>query len=101
MAALVGCNDLFAPRAPGARPEVGHLPEPLSGDAAWQKAPTTAGIYVVTSDDRTFYDIAKKVYGDGDRWRLIAQANPEVNQARMLPGQQLIIPPLPPPPKTE
>jgi len=70
------------------------MPAPLKMASGGQSSAVDYGIYVVTPDDRTFYDIAEKVYGDGDLWRPIAEANPEADQARLRPGQQLVIPEL-------
>lgn len=39
--------------------------------------------YTVTERDRTLGDIASRFYGDKDRWRAIAQANPHRDPARL------------------
>jgi len=51
--------------------------------------------YVVHKDDLGFWTIAEKVYGDGKYWRLIADANPDVDVEKLRPGQELKIPRLP------
>jgi len=53
----------------------------------------TSGTYVVVEGDKGFWDVAKKMYGDGKYWRLIADANPGVDSGALQPGQRLIIPP--------
>ena len=77
---------------PAGSHEVGDMPAPLGMGSAQTGSALELGIYVVTSKDRTFYDIAEKVYGNGDLWRTIAEANPDVDQARLRPGQQIIVP---------
>ena len=54
-----------------------------------------ARVYVVQKDDLGFWMIAKKVYGHGKHWRLIADANPGVDVEKLSAGQKLKIPPLP------
>ncbi len=88
--ALTGC--LPQETAKSGRPQVGDMPAPLGMGGDQRSSALELGIYVVTSEDKTFFDIAEKVYGNGDLWRPIAEANPEVHQARLRPGQQLIIP---------
>jgi len=52
--------------------------------------------YVVQPND-SLYKIAEKVYGPamGSKWRLIRQANPDVDPATLSVGTKLRIPPLP------
>ncbi|MDY6913728.1 MAG: LysM peptidoglycan-binding domain-containing protein [Planctomycetota bacterium] len=51
--------------------------------------------YVVQADDSGLWDIAVKVYGDGNHWGLIEKANPSTVSGRLRVGQKLVIPPLP------
>jgi len=53
----------------------------------------TSGTYVVEKGDNGFWDVAKKMYGNGKYWRLISDANPGVDSGALQPGQRLIIPP--------
>ncbi len=48
-------------------------------------------VYIVKPGD-TLYDIAKKYYGRGELWTIIAKANPLINPDRLLVGQKLEIP---------
>lgn len=48
--------------------------------------------YTVTERDRTLGDIASRYYGEKDRWRAIAQANPHRDPARLKAGQVWRIP---------
>ena len=62
-------------------------------------APTTPPVsrtYTVVSGD-SLSKIARKEYGDGNRWRVIFEANRDKikNPDLIHPGQVLIIPPLP------
>jgi nucleoid-associated protein YgaU len=57
--------------------------------------PAAARTYEVQKGD-SLWKIAKHVYGDGNKWTLIAEANVETvpNPDRIKPGQVLTIPPL-------
>jgi 5'-nucleotidase len=46
---------------------------------------------VVAGD--TLWDIAERVYGDGAKWRMIADANPGIRPHRIHVGDTLNIPP--------
>jgi len=54
-----------------------------------------AGVYVVQEGDAGFWGIAKKKYGRGHYFTLIARANRGVDPSRLKVGQKLIIPPRP------
>ena len=56
---------------------------------------STERVYVVQKDDLGFWTIAEKVYGDGKHWRLIAEANPDVDVDDLREGRELQIPALP------
>ena len=52
-------------------------------------------LYTITKEDTTgLWGIAKKKYGNGAYWKIIAQANPAVNASALKVGQQLIVPAL-------
>ncbi len=53
---------------------------------------TTQSTYVVQKKD-TLWSIAKKVYGDGQRWKDIVEANPGLNPRKLHTGQKLNLPP--------
>jgi nucleoid-associated protein YgaU len=57
--------------------------------------PRAAQPYAVQAGDLGFWGIAAKVYKDGSKWRLIADANPKADSNNLRPGQKLLIPPLP------
>ncbi len=97
-----------APAEPTPEPEVVTPPPPEgSGDIAntpptiTEPAPTeptpeptkpTEQKHVVVAGDN-FWNLAKKYYNDGQKWKLIADANPQY-KAKALPiGAELIIPP--------
>ena len=72
--------------------------EPSRADAeaeAMADAPRGSTTYTVEAGDAGFWGIAKKKYGAGKYYYLIAEANPDANPARLQPGQVLVIPPLP------
>jgi nucleoid-associated protein YgaU len=58
-------------------------------------AGSVARVYVVQKDDLGFWSIAEKIYGDGKHWRLIAEANPDVDVEKLSAGDRLKIPKLP------
>lgn len=49
--------------------------------------------YYLIRPNETLYGIAQRVYGDGNRWRDIVRANPELTNPNILrAGQRLLIP---------
>ncbi len=54
--------------------------------------PDARGTYVVQQGDAGFWDVAKKRYGDGRYWPVIASANPNADTRRLRPGQRLKVP---------
>ena len=63
-----------------------------SADAA-PADPTAARTYEVQKGD-SLWKIAKHVYGDGNKWKAIAEANAELipDPDKIKPGQVLVIP---------
>ena len=55
-------------------------------------APAAGSVYTVREGDQGFWDVAKKVYGDGKYMELIAKANPGVNPRKLRIGQELNTP---------
>lgn len=47
---------------------------------------------VVWTVGMTWWRLAEDVYGDGSAWIKIAEANPQYNAARMVPGTVLDVP---------
>lgn len=47
---------------------------------------------VVWTVGMTWWRLAEDVYGDGSAWIKIAEANPDHNSARMVPGAVLDVP---------
>ncbi len=72
------------PPAPPATPQA---PAPAA-------PPPTAETYEVQGGD-SLYTIAERAYGDGNKWKLIADANPRVNAHTLRVGFKLTIPPKP------
>jgi 5'-nucleotidase len=83
-----------------AEPEPSGTDAPADAAAAPAQAePTPAapaaqaeGTHTIVAGD-TLWDIAESVYGDGTKWRRIAEANPGVVPRRLLVGNALTIPP--------
>ncbi|HAU39117.1 MAG TPA: hypothetical protein DCX07_15560 [Phycisphaerales bacterium] len=69
--------------------DVGPGPAPTGGTPA--AAPNT---YTVQEGDQGFWGIAQKVYGDGNKWPILAKANPDVDSRALRIGQVLKVPPL-------
>lgn len=81
-----GASDPYAPGAGGgyAEPEV-IAPAPAPGPAGGGQT------YTVRKGD-TLWSIATRVYGNGQRWVDIAQANPSLDPQKMAVGQQIVLP---------
>ena len=86
--------------APGKRLVIPPLPtKPTRRGAAVKDSPIRPApgiqqIYTVQPGDNGFWGVAKKVYGDGRYYELIAEANPKADTLKLRAGQKLIIPPL-------
>ena len=79
-------------------PELPDFSDVESGSSSAEAAPGEAEAprtYEVRKGD-SLWRIAKHVYGDGTKWKLIHEANVEQvpNPDLIKPGQVLIIPPL-------
>jgi len=77
------------------------VPRRAAGAAATAATPTRTlkpgeTWYTVVDGDAGFWDVAKKSYGAGKHWEVIARANPNVNSGRLRKGQKILVPPLPP-----
>ena len=59
-----------------------------------EAAPAAAaeGTHTIAAGD-TLWDIAKKAYGAGSKWKTIADANPEIDADNLTVGTTLKIPP--------
>ncbi len=80
-------------------PAVAALAILMIGGCAQQAEMAAAGsgtqwVYTVQQGDADLRTVSGKVYGDEDHWRIIAQANPDVEPSELEPGQELMIPEL-------
>jgi 5'-nucleotidase len=66
-------------------------PAPAPAEPA-KPAEAAPGTHVVVAGD-TYWDLAKKYYGDATKWRLIADANPGLSPRGLTIGVTLTIPP--------
>ena len=88
-------DKLVLPDKPAATTPVGGTITPAGLGAAPLAAGPGQEVYTITKEDTTgLWGIAKKKYGNGAYWKIIAQANPKVNASTLKVGQQLIVPAL-------
>lgn len=85
------------------REENRNLREEVAALSAGQAAPEEGGdvanapavrTYVVRAGD-TLFSIAQEVYGDGQHWEVIAEANGLDSNNKLRVGDELVIPPAP------
>jgi len=81
--------------SPATRPAIRSIPRIPVSPTAKAKPTEKPMTYTVQSGDRGFWDVAKKVYGHGKHWPLVARANPGVDSNNIRPGKVLVTPPLP------
>ncbi|MGE0500450.1 MAG: 5'-nucleotidase C-terminal domain-containing protein [Rhizobiaceae bacterium] len=72
-------------------PPAGETP-PAAEPAPEQPAPAAPGKHTVVAGDN-YWDLAVKYYGDGQKWTLIAEANPDYSPKGLPLGAELVIPP--------
>jgi len=77
---------------PEPAPEAPAPAEPATPPAEAGPAAPTEGTHTVVAGD-TLWDIAEAAYGDGAKWKLIADANPDVKARDLKVGTTLTIPP--------
>ncbi|AGB44393.1 5'-nucleotidase/2',3'-cyclic phosphodiesterase-like hydrolase [Mesorhizobium australicum WSM2073] len=65
-------------------------PAPAEPAKPAEATPATGNHVVVTGD--TYWDLAKKAYGDATKWKLIYEANKSQRPHRLMPGATLTIP---------
>jgi nucleoid-associated protein YgaU len=80
---------LVIPPLPGSTPSGSDSTGLVTGDIA-----ASGQTYVVQAGDNGLWAIAKKVYGDGSKYDVIAKANPGVKSSALRVGQKLVIPKL-------
>ena len=83
-----------APAAPAAEPAkpAEAAPAPAAEPAKPAEAAPAEASHVIIAGD-TFWDLAKKAYGDGTKWKLISEANKDYKPRRLPLGATLTIPP--------
>jgi nucleoid-associated protein YgaU len=91
-----GCQTTPTPIAPAPSPLPGLPLEKdinLPPDPTPEPTPTPepAMQYKIKKGD-TLAKIAKKVYGDSSKWRIIIEANPDINPKNLKPGDEIKIP---------
>jgi len=78
--------DPYAGDTIAAAPEPAPAPEPEPIVVA-----PAGRTYTIAKGD-TLWSIAKRQYGDGQRWKDIAEANPGINPNKLRVGQQITLP---------
>lgn len=77
--------------------EPAPAPEPAAAPAASNTAtqlppePAAIDTYVIRKGD-TLWSIAKRFYGDGQRWVDIVNANPGIDPKKLIVGDEIILP---------
>lgn len=107
--AMVGCKSETEPVAQVPPPTYSADPEPLppvsinqgapgpvAGPGTYEPEPLTptqpaTRTYTIAKGD-TLWSIATREYGDGQKWKTIAQANPSVDPQKLRVGQQITLP---------
>ncbi len=79
------------PPAPPAAKPAEAAPAPAAPAPAEPAKPAEASHVIVAGD--TYWDLAKKAYGDGAKWKLISEANKGFEPRRLPVGATLTIPP--------
>ncbi|MER8431634.1 5'-nucleotidase C-terminal domain-containing protein [Mesorhizobium caraganae] len=82
-----------APAAPATEPAkpAEAAPAPATPAPAEPAKPAEASHVIVAGD--TYWDLAKKAYGDGTKWKVISEANKGYEPRRLPVGATLTIPP--------
>lgn len=80
-----------APAEPAKPAEAAPAPAKPAEAAPATPAPAEASHVVVAGD--TYWDLAKKAYGDGTKWKVISEANKGFEPRRLPVGATLTIPP--------
>ena len=82
-----------APAAPATEPAkpAEAAPAPATPAPAEPAKPAEASHVIVAGD--TYWDLAKKAYGDGAKWKVISEANKSYEPRRLPVGATLTIPP--------
>lgn len=78
--------------ATGEQPEI--APQVATSEPSAAPAPAAAkdpGVYAARAGD-TFKSIAKRLYGTADKWRALADANPELKAKKFRAGQLIKLP---------
>lgn len=80
------------PAKPAEAAPAASTPAPATEPAKPAEAAPADTSHVIVSGD-TYWDLAKKAYGDGTRWKVISGANKEYQPHRLPLGATLTIPP--------
>lgn len=79
-----------AETAPAPAASAPAAPAPAEPAKPAEAAPATGNHVIVAGD--TYWDLAKKAYGDATKWKLIFEANKGQKPHRLMPGATLTIP---------
>lgn len=99
---LTGCKKKNADQLSSTQLDTLSIDDPVGGDMppldliepepiVAEFAPPVSSTYVVQKGD-TLWSIARRTYGDGQRWREIAQVNGISDPAKLRVGQTLAMP---------
>ena len=79
------------PRLAAPCPEKRHPPGSAAGAGVAGAKPGETSHTIAAGD--TYWDLAKKAYGDATKWKLISEANKDYKPRRLPLGAMLTIPP--------
>lgn len=79
--------------AEAAKPAETAAPAPAAEPAKPAEAKPAETSHVIAAGD-TYWDLAKKAYGDASKWKLISEANKDYKPRRLPLGATLTIPPV-------
>jgi 5'-nucleotidase/UDP-sugar diphosphatase len=75
-----------------AAPAPAETAAPAATEPAATASPASPGEHVIVAGDN-YWKIAEKIYGDGMKWKLISDANPEYQPKKLPVGATLKVPP--------
>ena len=89
-AADVPADEIAASPAPAAAPR--HSTAVSSSRARTASAKTASGTHYTIKKGESLWSIAQSHYGNGNKWKMIAAANPKLDPNKIQAGQTIVLP---------